>query len=112
MPKNLLDAAALDGAGAWNRFRYITWPLLWPSSVFLLVTNLIYSIHVFDLIYVMTNGGPAFSTTTLVQYLYDAAFEEQRQGYASAISVILFFVLIALTSLLLIQRNTAERRTA
>ncbi len=112
VPKNLLDAAALDGAGAWNRFRYITWPLLWPSSVFLLVTNLIYSIHVFDLIYVMTNGGPAFSTTTLVQYLYDAAFEEQRQGYASAISVILFFVLIALTSLLLIRRNTAERRTA
>lgn len=112
VPKNLLDAAALDGAGAWSIFRYITWPLLWPSSVFLLVTNLIYSIHVFDLIYVMTDGGPAFSTTTLVQYLYDAAFEEQRQGYASAISVILFFVLIALTSVLLIRRNTAERRTA
>jgi ABC-type sugar transport system permease subunit len=112
VPKSLLDAAALDGAGAWSRFRYITWPLLWPSSIFLLVTNLIYSIHVFDLIYVMTNGGPAFSTTTLVQYLYDAAFEEQRQGYASAISVVLFFVLIALTSVLLIRRNITERQAA
>lgn len=112
VPKNLLDAAALDGAGAWSRFRYIVWPLLWPSSIFLLVTNLIYSIHVFDLVYVMTNGGPAFSTTTLVQYLFDSAFEEQRQGYASAISVTLFFILIALTSLLLIRRNTTERRAA
>ena len=112
VPKNLLDAAALDGAGAWNRFRYIVWPLLWPSSIFLLVTNLIYSIHVFDLIFVMTNGGPAFSTTTLVQYLFDAAFEEQRQGYASAISVTLFFILIALTSFLLIRRNISERRAA
>ncbi len=112
VPQNLLDAAALDGAGAWSKFRYITWPLLRPSSVFLLITNLIYSIHVFDLIYVMTNGGPAFSTTVLVQYLYDSAFEEQRQGYASAISVTLFFILIALTSALLIKRNTAERRAA
>ncbi len=112
VPKNLLDAAALDGAGAWNRFRYIVWPLLGPSSIFLLVTNLIYSIHVFDLIYVMTNGGPAYSTMTLVQYLFDSAFEEQRQGYASAISVTLFFILIALTSLLLIRRNTTERRAA
>jgi multiple sugar transport system permease protein len=112
VPKNLLDAAALDGAGAWSRFRYIVWPLLWPSSVFLLVTNLIYSVHVFDLVYVMTNGGPAFSTTTLVQYLFDSAFEDQRQGYASAISVTLFFLLIALTSFLLIRRNTTERRAA
>ena len=105
VPKQLLDAAALDGAGAWNRFRYIVWPLLAPSNTFLLITNLIYSLHVFDLIYVMTLGGPAFSTTTLVQYLYQTAFDEQRQGYASAISVILFFILIALTSALLLRKS-------
>ena len=112
VPRELLDAAELDGASAWSRFRYVVWPLLRPSTTFLLITNLIYSLHVFDLIYVMTFGGPAFSTTTLVQYLFDTAFEEQRQGYASAISVILFFILIALTSGLLIRRAPGKWRAA
>ena len=85
--------------------RHITWPLLRPSTVFLLVTNLIYGLHVFDLIYVMTAGGPAFSTTVMVQYIYSAAFDEQRQGYASAISVVLFFILVAITSVGLKRRR-------
>ncbi len=105
VPKDLLDAAALDGAGAWNRFRYITWPLLRSSTLFLLVTNLIYGMHVFDIIFVMTGGGPAFSTTVMVQYIYGAAFEQQRQGYAAAISVVLFLVLVAITSATLLRRR-------
>ena len=105
IPSTLLDAAALDGAGAWNRFRHIVWPLLAPSTIFLFVTTLIYSLHAFDLVYVMTNGGPAFSTTVLVQYLYNAAYLEQREGYASAISVLLLLILIALSSVLLLRRR-------
>ncbi len=112
VPRQLLQAAELDGAGAWSRFWFITWPLLRPSTTFLLITNLIYSLHVFDLIFVMTYGGPAFSTTTLVQYLYETAFEEQRQGYASAISVILFLILIGLTSVLLIKKPAQRFKAA
>ncbi len=105
VPKELLDAADLDGASSWSRFRYIIWPLLRPSTNFLLLTNLIYGLHVFDLIYVMTGGGPAFSTTVMVQYIFDAAFEEQRQGYASAIAVTLCLILISITSLALLRRK-------
>lgn len=108
VPRNLIQAAELDGAGAWNRFRYITWPLLKPSSVFLFLTTLIYAFHAFDIVYVMTDGGPAFSTTVLVQYLYEQAFQEQRQGYASAISVILLLLLVSLSSILLIRRRRLE----
>jgi len=112
VPKELLEAAELDGAGAAARFRYVTWPLLRPSTTFLLITSLIYSLQVFDLVYVMTDGGPAFSTTVLVQYLFEAAFEEGRQGYASAISVIVFFILIGLTSFLLLRRSARRQLSA
>ncbi len=112
VPGELLEAAELDGANSWKRFWFITWPLLKPSTTFLLITNLIYSLHVFDLIYVMTFGGPALSTTTLVQYLYENAFQEQRQGYACAISVVLFFILIALTSMLLVRRSPQRAKPA
>lgn len=104
---SLLQAAELDGAGPVNRFRFIIWPLLRPSTLFLAVTTLIYSLQAFDLAYVLTNGGPAFSTTMLVQYLYNAAYLEQRQGYASAISVILLLILIGFSSLLLLRRRKA-----
>ncbi len=109
VPQTVLQAAALDGAGGWSRFRYIVWPLLWPSTVFLFVTTLIYSLHAFDLVYVMTNGGPAFSTTVLVEYLYNAAYLEQREGYASAISVLLVLILIASSSVLLLRRKTVSK---
>ena len=110
VPREQLEAATLDGARRWQRFRFIIWPVLRPSSVFLLLTNLIYSIHVFDVIYVMTGGGPAFSTTVLVQYLYEAAFEDQRQGYASAIGVIIF-VILALLSFPLLSRQVRQKAT-
>jgi ABC-type sugar transport system permease subunit len=108
VPREQLEAATLDGAKGWQQFRFIIWPVLRPSSVFLLLTNLIYSIHVFDVVYVMTGGGPAFSTTVLVQYLYEAAFEDQRQGYASAIGVIIFLIL-ALLSFPLLSRQFRQK---
>ena len=95
----------MDGAGQWSRFRWITWPLLGPATKFLLLTNLIYGLHVFDLIFVMTGGGPAFSTTVMVQYIFDAAFQEQRQGYASAIAVTLCMILVSITSVGLLRKK-------
>jgi multiple sugar transport system permease protein len=97
IPEELYDAARVDGATGWRRFRHITWPLLGPTTFLLLILNVIYSLHVFDLIYVMTGGGPGFSTTVLVQYIYQMAFTEGEMGYASAIGVVLYLMLLVFT---------------
>jgi multiple sugar transport system permease protein len=97
IPTELYDAARVDGASGWRRFRHITWPLLGPTTFLLVIINIIYSLHVFDLIYVMTGGGPGFSTTVLVQYIYQMAFTEGQMGYASAIGVVLYLLLLVFT---------------
>lgn len=97
IPVELYQAAKVDGASSWNEFRHITWPLLGPTTFLLLILNVIYSLHVFDLIYVMTGGGPGFSTTVLVQYIYQMAFQEGQMGYASAVGVVLYLMLLAFT---------------
>ncbi len=97
IPTEIYEAANLDGAGGWQQIRYVTWPLVRQTTIFLFITNMIYSFHVFDLVYVMTGGGPAFSTTVLVQYLYDAGFDMQREGYACAISVGLYLLISLIT---------------
>lgn len=109
IPRELTEAAHLDGAGAWNRFRWVTWPLLRPSTIFLLITNIIYSFNVFDLVFVMTGGGPAFSTDVLAEYVYEAAFDQQRQGYAAAIGVILFLIVLIPTMFLLLSRRKVQK---
>jgi multiple sugar transport system permease protein len=98
IPPELYEAAQLDGASGWGQFRNITWPLLGPTTFLLLILNVIYSLHVFDLIYVMTGGGPGFATTVLVMYVYQAAFENLQMGYASAMGVVLFVMLLAFTA--------------
>ena len=97
IPTELYDAARVDGATGRRRFRHITWPLLRPTTFLLLILNVIYSLHVFDLIYVMTGGGPGFATTVLVQYIYQQAFQESQMGYASAIGVVLYLMLLIFT---------------
>jgi len=97
IPTELYDAARVDGATGRRRFLHITWPLLRPTTFLLLILNVIDSLHVFDLIYVMTGGGPGFSTTVLVQYIYQQAFEESQMGYASAIGVVLYLMLLVFT---------------
>ncbi len=99
VPVDLYEAARLDGAGTLQQFRFVTWPMMKPVTIFLVITNFIYTFNIFDLIYVMTGGGPAFSTTILVQYLYDAGFDLQRQGYAATISVALYLLISLLTLL-------------
>jgi multiple sugar transport system permease protein len=91
------EAAELDGASRLQQFRYVTWPLLAPATFLLLILNVIYSFQVFDLIFVMTGGGPGFATTMLVQYIYQSAFVTSEMGYASAMGMVLFVLVVGFT---------------
>lgn len=92
------EATALDGATFWQQFRYITWPLLAPTTVFLLITLTIASFQGFDIVKIMTQGGPVYSTTIYVYYVYEQAFNYFKLGKASA-AVTIFFNLILLLTL-------------
>lgn len=97
VPEELLEAAQLDGAGPWKCFRSVTWPQLAPTTFFILVMSIIGGLQGgFEQARVMTNGGPAGTTTTLAYYIYSLAFEQFRIGYASAVAWVLFaFVFVA-----------------
>ena len=97
IPRELLEAASVDGATGWVQFRRITWPLLRPTTFFFVVYSIIVSFQVFDVVYVLTRGGPGTSTTFLVQYAYDQGFNQRRQGYAAAIGVIIYLIVLAFT---------------
>jgi sn-glycerol 3-phosphate transport system permease protein len=110
VPRSLLEAAALDGAGAWQRFRFVTWPLLRPTAAFVGTTSLILSFQVFDVVRVMTQGGPVHATTVFVYAIYEQVFMDLRVGRASALVVVFFVLLLGLTSLqLLAWRGKAAR---
>lgn len=99
IPRDLYEAARLDGAREWQMFRRITLPLLRPVMVFVLVTSVIGSFQVFDAILVTTAGGPAGATKVVLLYIYENAFKFSRMGYASAMSMALFVLLITITML-------------
>jgi multiple sugar transport system permease protein len=93
--RDLLESASLDGANRWQRFVNVTWPALGPVQFFVLVTSIVGTFQVFDLVYVMTKGGPGTETTVLVLDIYQNAFQALRLGFASAETVIMM-ILIAL----------------
>lgn len=97
IPETFYEAAKIDGAGWWASFKNITLPLLSPTTFFVVVMSIISSFQVFDQIYIMTEGGPARSTSVLVHYLYQNAFQYFKMGYASAIAYILFFLVFIIT---------------
>lgn len=97
IPKDLYEAAEIDGANGWTRFFRITLPLLSPTTFFLLITGIIYTFKVFDLIAVLTQGGPAGSTNVMVWYLYETAFVNLKVGYASSMAFILFLCVFGIT---------------
>ena len=97
IPLTLYEAATIDGAGAGRQFASITWPLLVPTTFFILIISTISSFQAFGQIYVLTRGGPVRSTTTIVYDLYMNAFEFFKMGYASAESILLFLLLGAFT---------------
>lgn len=107
LPRDLYEAARLDGAGPARRFRHITWPLLAPATFFLAVVNLIGTFQLFTPTYLLTQGGPNHATLTLPLYLYQNAFSYGRLGYASALASVLFLAIVLLT---LIQFRVLGRR--
>ncbi len=100
IPTSLIDAAIIDGASTWRRFWQIVFPLLSPTTFFLLIMNLIYAFFdTFGIIHVMTNGGPGYSTTTLIYKVYQDGFVGMDPGSSSAQSVMLMLIVIGLTLL-------------
>ncbi len=97
IPEELYEAAKVDGAGAWQRFRHITVPQLAPTTLFLLVISIIYSLQVFTQIFVMTAGGPVERTTTMVYFIYRSAFVFFEMGYATALAFFLFAMVLVFT---------------
>jgi multiple sugar transport system permease protein len=97
IPRELYEAAAIDGAGAWAQFRYVTLPLVSPTTFFVVVLSTIAAFQVFDQTYVMTGGGPAYSTTTLALFIYQNAFQWFHMGYAAALSYVLFAAVAVVT---------------
>jgi multiple sugar transport system permease protein len=97
IPQHLYDAAAVDGATGWRRFRYITLPLLSPTTFFVVVMAVISTFQVFGQIYMLTGGGPAFATSTIVYHIYERAFLALHMGYASALAWVLFAAIFGLT---------------
>jgi multiple sugar transport system permease protein len=97
IPEHYYEAAEIDGAGRWHKFWHITVPLLSPTTFFILIMSVIGSFQVFDIVYVLTSGGPLGTTKVLVFYLYEHAFKFFEMGYASAVAYILFAIVFFLT---------------
>ncbi len=97
IPEHLYEAAMIDGANAWQRFWRITWPLLKPTTAFILVISVIGASQVFAQVYVMTNGGPNDATTTIVHQIFQNAFSYMKMGYASAMAFVLFGLIFVLS---------------
>lgn len=106
VPKSYLEAAMIDGAGSWQRFRFVTPPQLRPVLFFVLVIETIGAFQVFDAMYVMTGGGPVRSSYSLVYFLYDSGFKYFDFGYASAIGLVLFLIVLIVS---LVQRRLVGR---
>lgn len=100
IPKSYYEAAALDGASEYQKFKYITWPMVKPVTFFLVVTNIISGSQIFTEINIMTpDGGPEFSSASIVWYIWRKAFNNFQMGYASAMAVILGVLVFIITAL-------------
>ncbi len=107
IPKQLYEAAKIDGANGWQTFWNVTWPMLTPTTFYVLMMSTITSFQAFTQIYMMTEGGPLRKTQIIVHYLYDKGFFEFERGYASAIALILFLVILGFT---IFQKRVLEKR--
>jgi multiple sugar transport system permease protein len=109
IPRDYEEAARLEGASSWQVFRMIYWPMLAPTTLIIMVITTIGSFKVFDHVYLMTGGGPENGTLVLAFYIYQQAFQFFEIGYASALSIILFVIVLALTivQVMLRQRGAA-----
>jgi multiple sugar transport system permease protein len=97
IPRELYEAASVDGASPWVQLRYITLPLLRRTTGLVLVLQIIASLKIFDQIYLMTSGGPNFATRPVLEYIYDIGFTDFRTGYTAAASMLYFIVILAVS---------------
>lgn len=97
IPAELNEAASIDGAGGWQQFRHITFPLLAGSLTVCMVLSMISALKIFDQIAVMTDGGPGFETETLTYIIYKVGFGELRQGFGTALAMVLFLLILLVT---------------
>ena len=98
IPRQLYEAAEIDGANVWHQFRYITWPMVSPTTFFIVIMSIIGGFQgSFDMAYMMTRGGPSGSTTTIMYYIWQQGFNWLRMGYASSIAWILFLLVFVFT---------------
>ena len=107
VPEELMEAATIDGAGKWSAFRNVVLPFLRPATLFLVVWSTISALQLFDEIYVTTRGGPLGSTTVVVFYLYQQAFQFFNGGYGAAIAYVLFLAILVIT---IVQLRVGSRR--
>jgi multiple sugar transport system permease protein len=107
---DLVDASRVDGAGAWQSFRHVIIPQLAPITVVVVVISIIDSLRAFDLVYVMTRGGPFNSSQVLATFMYNEAFWNYRMGYGASISVVLFMISLAFIFIYLIRVFKTETR--
>ena len=108
VPRSLYEAADIDGANAWQKFWHITWPMISPTTFFIMIMSVIGGFQSgFDSAYIMTGGGPNHSTTTIMYYIWENAFSWHHMGYAAAISWVLFVIIFIFT---LLNWKTGGRR--
>jgi multiple sugar transport system permease protein len=99
IPRELYEAASLDGATSWQMFSRITWPLIWPITVLCLTIQLILQLKIFDQVYLFAQGGRTQTTMVMVQYIYESAFVKNQGGFAAAGAVMLFLFVAGMSIL-------------
>ena len=93
VPKDLMEAARIDGANEWHTFRDVTWPLIMPTTLYIVVVTTINSFQIFALIQLLTHGGPNYSTSTVMYLVYQTAITEGRFGVSSAMGIVLAIII-------------------
>jgi multiple sugar transport system permease protein len=109
IPRDLYEAASMDGAGPWQQIRRITIPMLSRTTSLVVVLQVIASLKVFDQMYIMTSGGPNYATRSLLEYVYDTGFTNFRTGYAAAVSTLFFIVVLAVSAVWVILTRRQEQ---
>ena len=112
IPTETYEAAAIDGASPWRQIRFITIPLLRPTSSLVLILQILASLKVFDQIYILLSGGPNESTRPVIEYIYDTGFTSYRGGYAAAATMVYFVVLVSISAgWALVRRGRSKTET-
>jgi multiple sugar transport system permease protein len=110
IPRELYEASSIDGASPWQQIRRITIPLLNRTTALVIVLQVIASLKVFDQMYIMTSGGPNYSTRSMLQYIYDMGFTDLRTGYAAAASTVFFALVLVVSTVWVVLTRRQEQR--